>query len=227
MTIEFQARNSFWDTKWDRSFGANNLKYTLALKLLRKDRCRTILDYGAGNGNFLDLLIMSQYEKNKLTAYDISKTAMEICREKGYKTINDPFLDGITYDLVVMIDVLEHLDDPVELLLKIKSISNQVILVVPNFSSIKQRLQALLGLVPFQNRPQRGGHVYWMNLGVIKEIAAQSKIQVAEIQYLFPSRMVYKLLFGILFRAFPSVFASSIGLRGVVINQSDSAQHRK
>lgn len=207
--------NSFWDKKWDHTHGANNLKYVIAKKLIQDWINGTLLDYGAGNGNFLDLLTMSGYDKDKLSAYDISNTAMKICKEKGYNTTNDPFLDGIVYDQVVMIDVLEHLNDPAELLRKIKSISHQVILVVPNFSSLKQRLQALLGLVPFQNRPQRGGHVYWMNLDVIKEIAAQSKIQVIEFQYLFPNKRIYTLVFSGLFKAFPSVFANSIGVRGV------------
>jgi SAM-dependent methyltransferase len=215
MNEQKQVENSFWDEKWNHVHGAKHLKYFTAIKLLRCDINKKTLDYGAGNGNFLDLLVELHHEKKNLTAYDISKTAMTICKEKGYSVTSDPFLDGIVYDQVVLIDVLEHLNNPVELLTKIRNIGLEVILVVPNFSSIKQRLQVLFGLVPFQNRPQRGGHVYWMNLDVIKEIAAQSKIQVIEFQYLFPNKKIYTLLFSCLFKVFPNVFANSIGVRGV------------
>lgn len=96
-----------------------------------------VLDVGCGTGAFL-----TSFPKY-VTAIgiDTSETALELCRKKGitdvYKGSLDSFpLHGHTFDLITLLDVIEHIDDDIGALHKTRQLlkSNGYILVtVPAF----------------------------------------------------------------------------------------------
>lgn len=77
-----------------------------------KDRKARILDVGCGTG--ANLLEFSKY--GDAEGVDISDDALAFCRERGLQKVRSgsaeelPYEDA-TFDLVTMLDVVEHLDD--------------------------------------------------------------------------------------------------------------------
>ncbi|MBU5444369.1 bifunctional 2-polyprenyl-6-hydroxyphenol methylase/3-demethylubiquinol 3-O-methyltransferase UbiG [Paenibacillus sp. MSJ-34] len=97
-----------------------------------------ILDIGCGTGGNLSLL--SRF--GEVTGIELEDTAIEIARQKGIGTIHKGYLpDGISqsedkYDLIILLDVLEHIEDDLASLRKLKSMltkRGQLIITVPAF----------------------------------------------------------------------------------------------
>lgn len=95
-----------------------------------------ILDVGCGGGLFFDLL---------LTVGEVEgvepEEALVLDRHRGRVHVgkfDDAFVPGAAYDVVLMLDVLEHLDDPAQALRKaagLLSVGGFIIVTVPAFMS--------------------------------------------------------------------------------------------
>ncbi len=140
----------------------------------------SVLDVGCGDG-----LLLSMLREKGVTGegVDFSDEAIKKCTEKNIKaTQHDlserfPFADG-SFDCVVALDVLEHQFNPLAVLREMARVSRKNVIVgVPNFSSLPARLQALFGVVPENNKPNKG-HVYWFNYHVLKNLANQSGLSI-------------------------------------------------
>jgi SAM-dependent methyltransferase len=104
----------------------------------RRESTRTrILDVGCGTGTMLGYL--STY--GEAVGIDTDATAVAYCRERGLTavthapTIPWPFPDQ-SFDLVTMLDVLEHADDDLELLREIGRVltsGGQLLVAVPAY----------------------------------------------------------------------------------------------
>lgn len=133
----YNIGNTYW---WIRS------KYNIILYLMEifcrknissKDKEKKILDIGSGPGNMLHFL--KKY--GRVYGNDISPEAVHFCRQYGFEMIEGD-LDrggintGQKFDLITMIDVLEHLEKDVEVLKKIKNMMDpaaQIIITVPAY----------------------------------------------------------------------------------------------
>jgi len=79
---------------------------------IKENNIKSIIEWGFGDGNQLSLLQIQSY-----VGYDVSETALRICREKFFKDKSKEFrcYDGKvkdnagTYDLAISLDVLYHL----------------------------------------------------------------------------------------------------------------------
>jgi SAM-dependent methyltransferase len=95
----------------------------------------TVLDFGSGNGQFLKILY--QYGFKNLFGFDVLKSTLE---NKNYKIINSyNDLKKISYGLIRLNHVIEHFNDPVESMIRIKDLLSKNGLVVgqtPNTDSI-------------------------------------------------------------------------------------------
>lgn len=162
----------FQNSQWQKLTKLNFSKRTI-LEILKEG---SVLDIGCGDGLLLEHL------KNKghdVSGVDISAKAIEICKQRGLKCsqmdITDklPFTDS-SFDNVLLIDVLEHLFQPQDVLKEAYRVCKKNIFIsVPNFVSFPARLQVLLGKVP-ENNTARDGHAYWMTWKVINNLLAQA-----------------------------------------------------
>jgi len=137
--LMFEAENSYW---W---YVARQKIIFEQIKIILKD-CRTdkgespkILDYGCGTGNNL-LKFKNLFQ---IFGMDVSKQAVQYCHQRGLKSVIEidqdreilnPF--GVSFDMITLLDVLEHIPDDVKALKNITRLLNYhgtVFVTVPAF----------------------------------------------------------------------------------------------
>jgi 2-polyprenyl-3-methyl-5-hydroxy-6-metoxy-1,4-benzoquinol methylase len=200
------AVETFENARWDTAPQSREFRHTAAIMLVERG---PVLDIGCGDGLLLSLLKEKGIEAQGV---DLSPVAVQRCQTAGLTaTVYDasqplPFPDG-TFECVVLLDVLEHVYDPGALLRDAARVSrNEVVVGVPNFSSLPSRIQVMKGVVPENNRPNKG-HVYWFNENVLAVIAQEAGLQEADRRV--NTFGAGKLLGGFLPRVWPNLFALS------------------
>lgn len=202
----------FENKRWARDDQKISFRHYAALELMPHG-VETLLDIGCGDGLLLSLL------KEKGVAakgIDISEEGVAKSRAKGLDVaVYDadgpvPFSDN-AFDVVILLDVLEHLYAPEELLKEAARVSKRWVIVgVPNFSSIAARLQVVSGAVPENNRPNKG-HVYWFNEVTLYTVLHQAHLLVRQVRVntIFEHRPILGSIFRLLARIAPGLFALS------------------
>ncbi len=211
---------NFENERWTRDSQKICFRHRAAIDLIMSDyrgSAVSALDLGCGDGLILSLL----KEKGIIgKGLDISEEAVEKAKMKGLDaSVSDlsdklPFLDD-AFDVVVMLDVLEHLYAPDNLLKEASRVSrSSVILSVPNFNSFPARLQVLCGMVPENNKPNKG-HIYWFNYFVLEKMTCANHLFFKEtrINTIMENRFLIGKLFKLLAKIWPSLFALSFVVR--------------
>lgn len=178
-----------------------------------------VLDLGCGDGLFLELL-----KKEKGIAgigLDISETAVSKAKTKDldarvfdFTELKLPFEDN-SFKIVILLDVLEHLYEPQKLLAEAHRVAKKsLILSVPNFVSLKPRLQVLFGGVPENNKPKKG-HIYWITYKILKKLLADYGFQIIEARYntFWENKFLAGYLMKVLVKIRPQIFALSFVIR--------------
>lgn len=114
--------------------------YTLSSKfrlVRRKSNCTSILDYGAGKGDFLKFC---QDKSVEVSGYEPDADARNVAFEKnGLSLMSDP--EGLgenSFDAITMWHVLEHIPNPTEIVSTLTDRLNdngRIIIALPNYSS--------------------------------------------------------------------------------------------
>ncbi|HVU80072.1 MAG TPA: methionine biosynthesis protein MetW [Candidatus Paceibacterota bacterium] len=170
----------FENARWSASDQKVQFRHRAAADMIQGG---SVLDLGCGDGLLFELL-GSKIERG--LGLDISPEAVHKAREKGFEALVHSFdeplpLEDDSFDYAVLLDVLEHVYDPVPLLREAGRVAKEVIVGVPNFSSLPARLQVLLGQVPENNSPHKG-HIYWFNHSVLRRVAKQAGVRIAELR---------------------------------------------
>jgi SAM-dependent methyltransferase len=108
---------------------------------------RRLLDVGCGNGRFLELLRDFGSDAWALVGTDFDAAAAAECAERGFEThvtrIED-FRDGdATFDGVIMLQLIEHVDDPAricERIFRLLRPGGCFIIETPNLAGVDYRL---------------------------------------------------------------------------------------
>lgn len=107
----------------------------------------TFLDIGCGYGGVSSELIKKGF---KVAGIEINKDAIKILKEKGFevyqKDISKPLKLAEKFDIVMMLDVLEHVFDPYSLLKEAKKATKRggyIIVTVPLYFDIIDRIKIL------------------------------------------------------------------------------------
>lgn len=132
------------ENKYEEFLRKEKIKH---LKLLNQ----TILDVGGGSGNVWDGLVPI-WSRIDLVEPDLNLAAIASTKPDIYKSIsikypdNAVFLPIDKYDTVCILGVLEHVDDPVELLLNYDG-ANRLYITVPNADSFHRYVGMQLGII--------------------------------------------------------------------------------
>jgi 2-polyprenyl-3-methyl-5-hydroxy-6-metoxy-1,4-benzoquinol methylase len=95
----------------------------------------SVLDIGCGPGVFVDLVCRKGYSG---VGYDISSAPLDYARKHKKGVYYDTFPDGETFDVVTMIHVIEHLDEPAALLARVREVladGGILHVIVPNVAA--------------------------------------------------------------------------------------------
>lgn len=105
-----------------------------------------VYDVGCGNGGLMDFL------QNKHQCWtkgcDIEDGCLERCKEKGLdveKLDIERDVPNEKYDIITMMAVLEHLQEPIRILNRMWGSSKYIVVGVPNFSFLKYRIRHFFG----------------------------------------------------------------------------------
>lgn len=116
----------------------------------------SLLDLGCGDGSFLACL-RALVPDLRLEGADVSEQALDVCRGRGFDTTQiDLAQPGIQlsgeHDVVTLLEVIEHVPDAESLVLAAaRHARRHVIVSVPNYGFIENRVRLLAGRAPLDN----------------------------------------------------------------------------
>lgn len=162
------------------------------------------LDMGCGDGNVSKLYL----SKSAVYGIDISKSALKYAKNNGIKAkycdLNNnkiPFPSGF-FDNVIMTDVIEHLIDPLGLLIEAKRVlkkGGKLIITVPNFARLNNRLRMIKGdptdLLHWEKFGDELEHLHWFTKPKLQYIAGKIGLKVDRF---VPTGLPFSFIFGLL-----------------------------
>jgi hypothetical protein len=146
------------------------------------ERCdiapKTICEVGCGAGEILRQLQLAMPEECNFYGYEISPQAFALCQSRSNDkltfTLRDILgEDNVYYDLIMLIDLIEHLEDYYNLLRGVKEKSQYKIIHIPLDLSV----QFLLRPVKVQLMREVIGHLHYftkeMALSILDDVGYQ------------------------------------------------------
>lgn len=153
----YLENNPTWDVEdspWkvrqiSKIFGANNISPS------------TICEVGCGAGEILKCLTMEFGDNVMFSGYEISPQAFEICRKKETQNLKFYLIDLLdeiesTFDVVMAIDVVEHVEDYFGFLRKLRTKGTYKVFCIPLALSV----QAVLRSSPIVKSRASVGHIH-------------------------------------------------------------------
>jgi SAM-dependent methyltransferase len=129
---EYQKHNPTWDVE-DAPWKAD-----LIWRMIQNHRLnpKTICEVGCGSGEILRQLKQRMPPSCTFTGYEISPQAYELCKERTndrlcFRLKNFIEEPDSSFDLILLVDLIEHLEDYLQFLRAIKGKSTYKILHIP------------------------------------------------------------------------------------------------
>ena len=104
-------------------------------------KCTSFIDIGCGNGHWIKSMHRQSYMN--LYAQDINKNSLgllsQFCKEVYFMDVESLSRQGLTFDVIRINQVLEHIPDPVNFMLSIQKICHPnsiIIITVPSLNSL-------------------------------------------------------------------------------------------
>lgn len=155
------------------------------LKILKRNKLapRSIGEIGCGAGEILRQLQMKMDKKCIFTGYEISPQAYQLCQKKINAKLKFKLRDilkekGSSFDLILVLDVIEHLEDYFTFLRKIKAKSEYKIIQIPLeinlFHLIKDSFSTFRDSV---------GHLHFFNDQMVFRILKETGYEIVDYLY--------------------------------------------
>ncbi len=109
-----------------------------------------LLDIGSGMGTLLDTARSVGFNT---TGVELSEKLAEVIRTKGHNVINKNVNEieaGLEYDVISMMDIIEHLETPVDILVNLKKLlkgDGELIVYTPNHASLIVKIAHVLNMI--------------------------------------------------------------------------------
>lgn len=163
---EYFEKNPTWDVE-DSPWKAKQI-----LRIIGRNNImpQTICEVGCGAGEILIQLQKNMSKEKEFWGYEISAQAFELCKKKNNERVHYKLADileekNVFFDLILLIDVIEHLEDYFAFLREIKHKSQYKILHIP----LELSAQAIMRGSPIMNSRKLVCHLHYFT----KETALQ------------------------------------------------------
>jgi hypothetical protein len=147
----------------------------------------TVCEVGCGAGEILKQLQERMSEKSTFWGYEISSQAFQICQSRANERLHFKLADfmqekEVYFDLILLIDVIEHVEDYISFLRDIQPKSKHKILHIPLDMVAKSIAQdRLLGLV------EDHGHIHFFTKDIALRILKNVGYEVLDYFFTSPS----------------------------------------
>lgn len=153
--------------------------YDSILSLFPREKIKTILDVGCGDGNLCNLIkgVGIDISKNRLSHAHLQYKKCNFLQGSGY---NIPFKNN-SFDIVTSIEVIEHLKDPYSVIVELKRVSSKYVLIqVPYNEVIKEEI-CIHCLKPQYPR----GHIHSFNEKRLQSICDDTGLKIIKMDFFF------------------------------------------
>jgi len=157
---EYLKKNPIWHIE------ESPFKVDQILKMMERNRLRpkTICDVGCGAGEVIKLLQEKMDVACRFWGYDISPQAMEMCQSRANERLQFKLVDicqeeHTFFDLILVLDIVEHVQDYFGLLNGIRSKSELKIFHIPLDLSV----QTVLRKKGLLKRREVHGHIQYFS----------------------------------------------------------------
>jgi SAM-dependent methyltransferase len=164
---QYLQNNPNWHTE-DSPWKASKI-----LQIINKNNIspKTICEIGCGAGEILKQLQTYMKNDTKFWGYDISPQAFQLSKTRANERLNFKLADfkdeqEVFFDLILVIDLIEHLEDYFDFLKNIKSKGKNKVFHIPLDISV----QTVLRGRPIMQLRNSVGHIHYFT----KEIALES-----------------------------------------------------
>lgn len=125
---------------------------------------KTICEIGCGAGEILNILRTNLDKVDGLYGFEVSPQAYELCKQRetgNLKFYNSDLLEqrDAKYDLVLCIDVFEHVEDCFGFLRRLKTHGNHFIFHIP----LDMNVQMVLRAKPILYVREKVGHIHYFS----------------------------------------------------------------
>ncbi|MCU7842296.1 MAG: class I SAM-dependent methyltransferase [Candidatus Thiodiazotropha sp. (ex Monitilora ramsayi)] len=210
---EYADKNPTWDIE-DTQWKANKITEILNSNNLKID---SICEIGCGSGGILAGL-RSPFPDSRLTGYDIAPSAAQFWPQWDQLDIHFTTGDFLTeddnfYDLLLLIDVLEHLADPHDFLRQCQGKSRYLLIHFPlDLSAL-----SVVRETPLLHVRRKVGHIHYFTKNLALELLHETGFHCLDIRYTgayrsAPQRSIGSRLFG-LARWFVHTVSKDLGVR--------------
>lgn len=202
IAAEYHGADKLGDKHIEDAYQARALPWVLR----QLAGCERVLEMGYGEGNFTEELVRNKFRPTLLEG---SQVLAEQARQKFGAAVDcrhsmfEDFTVDRPFDAVIASHVLEHVDDPVRLLLKVKqwiAPSGKVIIIVPNKQSIHRQLAVLMGLQPALDtlgvRDKLVGHQRVYSIATLKADVEKAGLRILESKGFFLKVLPNSMMIG-------------------------------
>lgn len=177
---KYSEQNPTWDVE-DAPWKAGHI-----VRLLEKNHIRpvSVCEVGCGCGEILRCLQERMDPACRFTGYDISPQAVELCRGRANDRLQFRCADFLTekdggYDLLLLVDVIEHLEDYFRFLRSVKKDGRYIVLHIP------LEMFVLSVLYPRFLTGQRAkvGHLHYFSKDIALQILRDLGFTIVDFHY--------------------------------------------
>jgi hypothetical protein len=176
---EYLQKNPDWHSK------ESPWKAEQILQMIHRNNLlpETICEVGCGAGEILHQLKLSLNSNCKFWGYEISPQAFSLCIKKSdeqliYK-LKDFFEEESFYDLILIIDILEHLEDYFTFLRQIKLRGKYKIFHIP----LEMNLLNLLKSGFYEKVREQTGHIHYFTKDIVIDFLCEMGYEVIDFYY--------------------------------------------
>lgn len=160
------------------------------LKIIERNNLHpaSICEIGCGAGEILNQLYLHLPTNVSFTGYEISPQAFELCqkrkRDRMHFLLKDIFQDDKAFfDIILVIDVLEHIEDYLGFLKNIRGKGQYKIFHIPLDISV----QTVLRVFPILKERQERGHLHYFIKETALAMLKDSDYEILDYFYTAPS----------------------------------------